>query len=114
MAKLPKPNEVYIAFEYAAPVGGRVDCMFFGKGNNGKKNVIIIELKQWGNQVEVYSAYDNPPIGIVLGAKKDEILMEYALQGIDNQLFAAHYQLYLPNREELQAQLNLLLDAHQE
>ena len=47
---------------------------------------------------------------IVLGARKDELLMEYALQGIDNQLFAARYQLYLPNREELQSQLNLLLD----
>ena len=43
-----------------------------------------------------------------------QYIMEYALQGIDNQLFAARYQLYLPNREELQAQLNLLLDAHQE
>ena len=41
MAKLPKPNEVYIAFEYAAPVGGRVDCMFFGKGNNGK-NILVL------------------------------------------------------------------------
>ncbi len=35
--------------------------------------------------------------------------MEYALQGITNQLFAAKYQLYLPKREELQAQLDLLL-----
>lgn len=31
-------------------------------------------------------------------------------EGVDNQLFAARYQLYLPNRDELQAQLNLLLD----
>ena len=36
-------------------------------------------------------------------------LMEYALQGITNQLFAAKYQLYLPKREELQAQLDALL-----
>ena len=28
-----------------------------------------------------------------LGARKDVLLMEYALQGIDNQLFAARYQL---------------------
>ena len=39
--------------------------------------------------------------------------MEYALQGIDNQLFAARYQLYLPNREELQSQLDKLLDNSQ-
>jgi hypothetical protein len=45
----------------------------------------------------------------VLGARKDELLMEYAMQGITNQLFAAKYQLYLPKREELQAQLDALL-----
>ena len=61
-------------------------------------------------QTEVCQSDDNPPIGIVLGARKDELLMEYALQGITNQLFAAKYQLYLPKREELQAQLDALLD----
>ena len=35
--------------------------------------------------------------------------MEYATQGITNQLFAARYQLYLPKKEELQSQLDLLL-----
>lgn len=60
-------------------------------------------------QTEVCQPDDNPPIGIVLGSRKDELLMEYALQGITNQLFAAKYQLYLPKREELQAQLDLLL-----
>lgn len=60
-------------------------------------------------QTEVCQPDDNPPIGIILGARKDELLMEYALQGITNQLFAAKYQLYLPKREELQAQLDLLL-----
>lgn len=59
---------------------------------------------------EVCQPDDNPPVGIVLGARKDELLMEYALQGIDNQLFAARYQLYLPNREELQSELDKLLD----
>ena len=39
---------------------------------------------------------DNPPIGIVLGAKKDELLLEYALEGITNQLFAARYQVIPP------------------
>lgn len=73
MAKLPKPNEVYIAFEYAAPVGGRVDCMFFGKGNNGKKNVIIIELKQWGNQVEVYSAYGKNWVDVFVGGSNKSV-----------------------------------------
>ena len=65
-------------------------------------------------QTEVCQPDDNPPIGIVLGARKDELLMEYALQGITNQLFAARYQLYLPKREELQMQLDLLLDNMKE
>ena len=40
--------------------------------------------------------------------------MEYALEGITNQLFVARYQLYLPKREELQAQLDKLLDEAEE
>ena len=60
-------------------------------------------------KTEICQPDDNPPIGIVLGAKKDELLMEYAMDGISNQLFAARYQLYLPNKEELQAQLTLTI-----
>ena len=41
-------------------------------------------------------------------------MMECALQGITNQLFAARYQLYLPKREELQAQLDAVLSETQE
>ena len=64
-------------------------------------------------QTEICQPDDNPPISIVLGARKEELLMEYALQGITNQLFAAKYQLYLPKREELQAQLDALLDCEE-
>ncbi len=60
---------------------------------------------------EICQPDDNPPIGIVLGARKDEVLMEYATQGITNQLFTARYQLYLPKKEELQAQLDNILNA---
>ena len=48
---------------------------------------------------------DNPPIGIVLGAYKDHILVEYATDNINNQLFVSKYQLYLPNKEELAKEL---------
>ena len=30
--------------------------------------------------------------------------MQYALQGITNQLFVSRYQLYLPDREQLEAE----------
>ena len=52
---------------------------------------------------------DNLPIGIVLGACKDRILVEYATAGITNQLFVSKYQLYLPDKKLLQAELERLL-----
>ncbi len=74
-------------------------------GDIGQMNLYLNYFK-----TEVCQPDDNPPIGIVLGTRKDEVLMEYALAGITNQLFVAKYQLYLPKKEELQAQLDLLLD----
>lgn len=62
---------------------------------------------------EVCQPDDNPPIGIVLGASKNDLIMQYALEGISNQLFAAKYQLYLPKREELQARLEALLSEEE-
>lgn len=59
---------------------------------------------------EVCRPDDNPPIGIVLGAQKDDLVMQYAMEGISNQLFAAKYQLYMPKREELQKRLDLLFE----
>ncbi|MBQ8713543.1 MAG: DUF1016 family protein [Prevotella sp.] len=115
----------FIGRQYVVPIGSRrfkVDLVFY---HCILKCYVLIDLKRAEikhsdiGQMNLYLNYfknevcqpdDNPPIGIVLGARKDEILMEYALQGIDNQLFAARYQLYLPNREELQIQLNRLLE----
>lgn len=51
------PNDIIVSFEYKVPNGGRIDCMLYGKGNNGLKNVIHIELKQWGNN-SVSELYD--------------------------------------------------------
>ena len=119
----------FMGRQYVIPIGSRrfkVDLVFY---NAILKCYVLIDLKRAEikhgdiGQMNLYLNYfkneicqpdDNPPIGIVLGARKDELLMEYALQGIDNHLFAARYQLYLPNREELQAQLNLLLDNKKE
>ena len=119
----------FMGRQYLIPIGSRrfkVDLVFY---NAILKCYVLIDLKRAEikhgdiGQMNLYLNYfkneicqpdDNPPIGIVLGARKDELLMEYALEGIDNQLFAARYQLYLPNREELQAQLNMLLDNTEE
>ena len=114
----------FIGRQYVIPIGTRrfkVDLVFY---HCILKCYVLIDLKREEikhgdiGQMNMYLNYfkteicqpdDNPPIGIVLGAKKDELLMEYATQGITNQLFTARYQLYLPKKEELQTQLDLLL-----
>ena len=52
---------------------------------------------------------DKEPIGIILTAGKDEILVEYATGGISNKIFVSKYQLYLPNAQELQKQIKAAL-----
>jgi len=71
----------------------------------GQMNMYINYFK-----TEVSQAEDNPPIGIILAADKDEILVEYATGGITNQLFVSKYQLYLPDKAALQAQVRAILE----
>lgn len=57
---------------------------------------------------------DNPPIGIILSRQKDELLVEYATYGMNSQLFVQKYQLYLPDRDALKAEIErTLLEAGQ-
>lgn len=49
---------------------------------------------------------DNAPIGIIMSRNKDELLVEYATYGMDSNLFVSKYELYLPNRSELQKLVN--------
>ena len=44
---------------------------------------------------------DNPPVGILMCTQKKHALVEYALAGMDNQLFVSKYQLELPGKEEI-------------
>lgn len=44
---------------------------------------------------------DNPPIGLLLCTRKNHALIEYALAGMDSQLFVSRYQIELPKKEEL-------------
>ena len=115
----------FIGRQQRVSLGGRhfyVDLVFY---HRILKCFVLIDLKRGSiqhediGQMNLYLNYykaeqnvegDNDPIGIVLGADADRLTMEYALGGMENQLFAAQYQLYLPNREELQAKLDLLLN----
>ena len=54
---------------------------------------------------------DNPPVGILLCTKKGPKMVEYALSGMDNNLFVSTYMLQLPDRVQLE---KFLLDEMKE
>lgn len=113
--------------QYRISIGGRhfyVDLVFY---HRILKCFVLIDLKRGEvshqdiGQMNLYLNYfqkeqntegDNPPIGIVLGASKDDILVEYATQHISNQLFVSKYQLYLPNKKQLKEELNKSLEEN--
>ena len=48
---------------------------------------------------------ENDPIGLILCAKKDDILAKYVLGGLSNKIFASKYKLALPSEKELRLKL---------
>lgn len=52
---------------------------------------------------------DNVPIGIILSAAKDEVLVEYATGGISNKIFVSKYQLYLPDKKQLEKHVKAIM-----
>ena len=92
----------------------RVDLVFY---HRVLKCHILIDLKLGefdhadAGQMTVYLSYfkknemaegDNPPIGIILCADKDDALVEYATTGIDDQLFVSKYLVKLPKPKILE------------
>ena len=106
-------------------IGGRifkVDIVFY---HTILKCYVLIDLKRGEvqhediGQMNMYLNYyreevntegDNEPIGIVLGAYEDKLMVKYATQNISNKLFVSKYQLYLPNREQLENEISRFLD----
>ncbi|MFH1564716.1 MAG: PDDEXK nuclease domain-containing protein [bacterium] len=60
-------------------------------------------------KAEENSKDDNPPIGLILVADKNEVMIEYALGGISSKLFISKYKLYLPDKNELAKRVKKLL-----
>ena len=98
-----------------------VDMVFY---NKILRAYVLIELKtvkllpetvgQLNAYLNYYSAEvndenDNPPIGIILCTDKDALDAEYALGGLSNNIFASRYVSYIPNKEELIAQVEAVL-----
>ena len=115
----------FIGRQYRINIGSRhfyVDLVFY---HRILKCFVLIDLKKGEiehndiGQMNLYLNYfkneentegDNEPIGIVLGAYKHQVLIEYAMQGISNQLFVSRYQLYLPDKQQLQDELRRIIE----
>ncbi len=70
----------------------------------GQMNMYLNYFKAEENTKE-----DNPPIGIVLGADKNDILVKYAMGGLDNNIFVSKYQLHLPDTKELEKKVQEII-----
>ena len=117
----------FVASEYRIPLNTskpcRVDLVFY---NYFLKCFVLIDLKrdmvEYGDvgQMNMYLNYfkseegtpsDAAPIGIVLGAKKDDLVVHFATEGITNRIFVSRYQLYLPDKEQLRRELACAIEA---
>lgn len=96
-----------------------IDLVFY---NYILKCFVLIDLKmdmlthQDLGQMQMYVNYytrelmnegDNPPIGILLCAEKNDAVVKYSLPENNNQIFASKYFTYLPTEEELKRELKL-------
>jgi hypothetical protein len=54
---------------------------------------------------------DSQPIGIILAAGKDEIMVRYATGGLSNKVFVSKYQTYLPEKDLLQERVRKVLET---
>ena len=112
----------FVARQKHFDIDGRhfyIDLVFY---NYILKCFVLIDLKtddlthQDIGQMQMYVNYytrkmmnegDNPPIGILLCAKKSDTLVQMTLPEDNRQIFAAKYMDYMPTEEELKRELNL-------
>ena len=103
-----------------------VDMVFY---NKILRSYVLIELKtsklmpEAVGQINMYLNYyraevndemDNEPIGIILCTDKDGVQAEYALGNLSNKIFASKYTLYIPDREELEEQVEKVIKKYKE
>lgn len=102
------------------------DMVFYNKPLN---SYVIIELKttklmpEAAGQLNMYLNYyenevndegDNKPIGIILCTDKDALTAEYALGGLSSNIFASKYTYYIPNKEQLIAEVEKVIHKWEE
>jgi len=111
----------FVGSEYPLQVGGRdfaLDLLFFHRGLNC---LVAIELKvgrfepeylgKLGFYLEALDReerkpHENPAIGVLLCASKDDEVVEYALNRSLSPALIAEYQVQLPDKQLLQAKLH--------
>jgi predicted nuclease of restriction endonuclease-like (RecB) superfamily len=99
-----------------------VDMVFY---NKYLKSYVLIDLKMNGlkaenlGQMNMYLNYyekdvndenDGKPVGIILCADKDKVLLEYALGGLSSNIFASTYTYYIPDKEQLISEVEKVLN----
>ena len=118
----------FIGRQYRISIGGKhfhLDLLFY---HRILKCFVLVDLKRGEidhldvGLMNLYLNYfkkeeategDNEPIGIILGNKKNQILVEYATDSITNKVLLSKYQLYLPDKKALQDNLNKLLETNE-
>ena len=58
----------------------------------------------------INSEDDGKHIGITLWADKDKVMLEYALGGLSNNIFAPNYTYYIPEKEQLISEVEKVLN----
>lgn len=95
----------------------RIDLLLY---HRKLRCLVVIDLKVGkfthadAGQMNLYLNYvaenmmlpeENPPVGIILCAEKDEAIIHYALEGLKNKVLASRYRLELPKEKELKVEL---------
>jgi hypothetical protein len=111
----------FVGSEYPLQVGGRdfaLDLLFFHRGLNC---LVAFELKVGRFEPEyigklsfylealdrdVRKAHEQPAIGVLLCASKDDEIVEYELSRTLSPALIAEYQTQLPDKKLLQAKLH--------
>jgi predicted nuclease of restriction endonuclease-like (RecB) superfamily len=109
-------NFAFVARQRRLRVGDewyRVDLLFF---HRKLRCLVVIDLKLGrfthadAGQMHLYLNYakehwvnkgENPPVGVILCAQKDEAVAHYALEGLPNKVLAREYMTVLPSEKRL-------------
>ncbi len=101
--------------DFLLELGKRVYvCWFTTKSNIRQYTLLCRYMYLNYYEKEVNTEEDNNPIGIVLCAEKDEIVAEYSLEGLNNNIFASQYTYCIPDKEQLIKEVEKVLRENEE